>query len=437
MYICFTKKKRLKNIKILLKGFLSRAGSYLFLATIIARISNFLAHLIVLYFISKNRLGVIIYAYSFIMFLLPLSGLGIQQSLIRYGARLSSDKKKNELFKYVFKKGLQLNILFIILLIPFAYFYPFKFETARFYFLILTLSLIPHFLVLLIKIYFRLFYKNKIYAKLEISQSILFLILVIISTYFYKENGYVFAIITTPLLIFIYYFARYIKLDKIQIKKPNFINLSFWKYGFFAGLSYVATIFLFEIDKILIGNILQDPTKVTIYGYVALIPMSLLFLPRVLITADFVYVTENITNKKYIYNYIKTYISLFLFISIAILLVTGVFSKYILLFLFGKDFTNYTTPFLVLTFGISGILILRGLFGNLLSAIGKAELNFIIVLTAIVINIISNYYFIAKYGVLGAAITSAFLMWFTGILSCLLFFIYYHKMLKEKSIFTS
>ncbi len=437
MYICFTKRKRLKNIKNLLNGFLSRAGSYIFLATIIARVSNFLVHLIVLYFIPKDRLGIVIYAYSFIAFLLPISGLGIQQSLVRYGARLSSDKEKKELFKYVLKKGLQLNLLFVFLLIPFAYLYPFKFETARFYFLILTLSLIPHFLLLLIKIYFRLFYKNKIYAKLEISYSIVFLVLTVISTYFFRENGYVFAIIISPLLIFSYYFYRFVKLEQTKIIKPSFVNWSFWKYGFFAGLSYVATVFLFEIDKILIGNLLQNPTKVTIYGYVALIPMSLLFLPRVLMTADFVYVTENITDKKYILNYIKTYISIFSFISLGILLINGIFSKYILFFLFGEAFTNYTSTFLVLTFGVTGILILRGLFGNLLSAIGKAELNFIIALIAIVINIFSNYYFIPKFGILGAAITSAILMWFTGILSCLLFFIYYRKMLKEKSTFTS
>ena len=76
---------------------------------------------------------------------------------------------------------------------------------------------------------------------------------------------------------------------------------------------------------------------------------------------------------------------------------------------------------------ISGILILRGLFGNLLSSIGKSHINFVIILIAIGLNIILNYYLIPIYEIFGAAITSAILMWFTGIICMLFFFYYYNK----------
>jgi O-antigen/teichoic acid export membrane protein len=425
----------LKNIKKLINGFLNRAGSWIFAATIIARISNFLVHLIVLYFIPKDRLGIVIYAYSFIAFLLPISGLGIQQSLVRYGALLQTKAEKQQLFQYVLHKGLKINIFFLLLLIPLSYWYPFKFEQARLYFLLLAFSLLTHFLFLLLKIYFRLFYMNKLYAQSEIIFAFLFLFLTVILSYFLKEIGYIIAIITTPLIVFLIYYFRYISIKWQSILKPNYVNRSFWRYGFFAGLAYVATILLFDIDNILIGNILKDPDKVTIYKYISLIPMSLLFLPRVLMTADFVYITENISDKKYILNYIKTYLLLFTIISILIFVFSVLFGKNLLFFLFGKEFVAFFTTFLTLIFGISGILIFRGLFGNLLSAIGKANLNFFIAIIAIVINIFSNKYFIPKYGILGASITSAILMWFTGVLSCILFFIYYRKMLK-KSTFT-
>jgi O-antigen/teichoic acid export membrane protein len=77
--------------------------------------------------------------------------------------------------------------------------------------------------------------------------------------------------------------------------------------------------------------------------------------------------------------------------------------------------------------GIVGIYIFRGLFGNLLSSIGKIELNYYIISIAIVINVISNYYLIPLYGIKGAAITSAILMWFTGILSWLSFLYFFRK----------
>ena len=84
-----------------------------------------------------------------------------------------------------------------------------------------------------------------------------------------------------------------------------------------------------------------------------------------------------------------------------------------------------------LILGITGIYIFRGLFGNLLSSIGKIELNYYIISIAIIINIISNYYLIPKYGIKGAAITSAILMWFTGILSWLSFVYFYRKLRHE------
>ena len=426
----------MKNIKNLINGFLSRAGSWIFTATIIARLSSFLVQIIVLYFIPKNKLGMVIYAFSFVSFLLPISGLGIQQSLVRYGARLKSETEKKQLFLYVLRKGILLNFLFLLLLLPFAYWYPFKFSQARVYFLLLSLSLLSHFLFGVVKIYFRLFYQNKIYAKAEIFYAILFLILATLLSHFFKEIGYITAIIITPFLAFLHYFSKYIPFHSQTIKKPKLVNITFWKYGVFAGLAYVATLLLFEIDNILIGNILKDPSKITLYKYLSLIPMSLLFLPRVLMTADFVYITENLADKKYVFNYIKTYIRIFSVFSLALIIGSFLLDKYILFFLFGKEFMAFHTTFSTLILGISGILIFRGLFGNLLSSIGKANLNFVIAIIAIVINIISNRYFIPKYGILGAAITSASLMWLTGILSCIFFFYYYNKMLK-KANFTS
>ena len=424
----------MKNTKNLINGFLSRAGSWIFSATIIARLSSFLVQLIVLHFIPKNKLGIIIYAFSFVSFLLPISGLGIQQSLVRYGARLKSETEKKQLFLYVLRKGILLNLLFLLLLLPFAYCYPFRFSQARFYFLLLSLSLLSHFLFGVVKIYFRLFYQNKIYAKAEIFYAILFLTLATLLSYFFKEIGYILAIIITPFLSFLYHFLTYIPFRSQAIKKPKFVNIAFWKYGVFAGLAYVAMLLLFEIDNILIGNILHDPSKVTLYRYLSLIPMSLLYLPRILNTADFVYITENINNKKYVFNYIKTYMRIFSVLSLVLIFGSFLLDKYILFFLFGKEFMAFHTTFSTLIIGISGILVFRGLFGNLLSSIGKANLNFVIAVIAIVINIFSNRYFIPKYGILGAAITSASLMWFTGILSCILFFYFYNRMLKKTNL---
>ena len=105
-------------------------------------------------------------------------------------------------------------------------------------------------------------------------------------------------------------------------------NGSFWRYGFFGGLSSVVTQLLIIIDILLIGYLIDDPVAVTNYRYVSIIPFSLLFLPRVFITTDFVSFTEKIRDTRYINNYIKNYMIFFTLISFILL-----FS-----YIFGKDF---------------------------------------------------------------------------------------------------
>ena len=104
-----------------------------------------------------------------------------------------------------------------------------------------------------------------------------------------------------------------------------------------------------------------------------------------------------------------------------------------ILTIFDNNFTQFVDTFLILIFGIVGVYLFRGLFGNLLSSIGKAHVNYYIASLALIINIITNYYLIPKYGIKGAAITSAFLMWLTGIISLILFWSLYKKLLLNKT----
>ena len=100
---------------------------------------------------------------------------------------------------------------------------------------------------------------------------------------------------------------------------------------------------------------------------------------------------------------------------------------------FGEEYINYSDSFLILIFGVTGIFIFRGVYGNLLSSIGKMSVNYYIVSIAILINILSNFYLIPIYGIKGAAVTSSTLMWFTGIASWVCFNYLYKKKTTEKT----
>lgn len=413
-----------------IKNFLNRSGSYVFFATILGRVLSFIASWIALKFIENDALGVVLFAYNIILFVIPISGFGLHQSLIRYGSLAKSSEDKDSILAYVFKKGIIACLVLITIVISISLFINFKFENTLFYIVLLSFTIIPSYLLEIIRAQFRLQHNNKSFAFTEGVQSIILLLSVLVLSYLYKELGYAIALLLTPLLTSIIFFKS-LNINNLIYKKTKVINFQFWKYGFFASLSNVVTQLLFVIDILLIGFILSNTEMVTNYRYVSIIPFSLLFLPRVFIATDFVAFTEKIYEAQYIFKYIKSYVLFFTVVSILVLLFSWLFSVEIL-GLLDKEFTQFSDTFIILMIGICGIFILRGLFGNLLSSIGKAHLNYYIATLALVINICANFYLIPKYGIKGAAITSAILMWFTGLLSYLLFIKLYKKLLLKK-----
>ena len=414
----------MNSLKTYIQSFFQRAGNYIFIATIISRALSFLASWIALQLIDNTKLGEVLYGWNIITFLLPFVGFGLHQSLIRYGA-LGNDNEKKTLLYYVMKNGVFASIFLAFIVTVVALLFPFEFENTGYYIAIFSIAFIPIFLLETIKTQFRLQHKNKTFAYSEIAYSVCFCILIFILSSFYQEKGYVATQILAPTLITILF------INKINIKKPtskkiNIDKIEFWKYGIFGGLSNLTTILLFAIDIILIGSILKNSEVVTTYRYISIIPFSLLFLPRVFMATDFVSFTEKITSKNYIKNYIKNYMLLFSIVSVVLLIFFFFLGKFILN-LFDKSFVSHFDSFMILNLGICGILIFRGLFGNLLSAIGWIKANFYITLIALIINYFSNQYLINLYGIKGASITSAILMWFTGIVSAITFYFGYKK----------
>ena len=390
-----------------------------------------LASWIALQFIDNTSLGGVLFSYNIILFLLPISGLGLPQSFIRFGALNKNKKARNSIFLYVLKYGFISSIGMVLLIIISSFFIPFDFENGQFYMIVLSFLVIPNFLFEIIKAQLRLKNDNKNFAYSEFLYSIIFCLSITIFTYYLKEIGFIIALLLAPILT-ILLFVKKLEIKITKIQELQELNFNFWKYGFFASLSNVVTQLLFIVDILLIGYLIKDAEMVTNYRYISLIPFSLLFLPRVFIHTDFVTFTEKIYNKKYIKEYIKSYMLLFLLVSIVLIVLSFFFGSF-LLRLLDDRFISYTSTFYILIIGVSGILIFRGLFGNLLSSIGKANINYYIASIALIINIISNYYLIPLYGIRGAAITSAILMWTTGITSCIWFVYLYKKLLLKQS----
>ena len=189
-----------------IKNLLQRSGNYVFTATILSRLLSFFASWIALQLIPNKELGIVIYAFQVISFIIPIADFGLHQGLIRYAAQLKSKEDKNNLFIYTFKKGIIVSLILITITICASFIIEFEFKETRFYLILLSLAIITHYIFELIKIQYRLHKNNKLYSYAEATYNILLVLFVFVLSYYFQELGYAIALIIVPFvttLIFI------------------------------------------------------------------------------------------------------------------------------------------------------------------------------------------------------------------------------------------
>ena len=194
-----------KTVVNFLFSFSSRSGNYILIASIGSRLLSFLASWIALQIIPNKKLGVVIYAFQFILFISPIASLGLNQGLIRYGAFLKTIEDKNKLFSFVLKKGLLITSIFSLSIILFSFLVNFDTPETSYYLRILSLAFITQFLFEIFQIQLRLQKNNKLFAFTEFTYNIILVTLVFVLSHYLKELGYAIALILTPLLSFLFF----------------------------------------------------------------------------------------------------------------------------------------------------------------------------------------------------------------------------------------
>ena len=413
--------KQAKDIMAFLNDLKNRKGGYIFSAIILSKGLGFLLSIFVINTISTTEFGLVSYAYNIISFVAPFAGFGIFQSLGRYGPLQESQNKKRQLFKFVLTKGILASILLTGIVLAFSSVLTISLPDSHNYLMLISFLIISLFIFEVVKIYFRIHHINKLFAYLEISHSIVLLVLGIILTNLFGGFGYLLSIIISPLIIAIYIIIRYGMIKAIE--KNDYskdYKKSLWSYGFFTSLGGLTSQLIFSIDILTIGYLIHDPKEIAYYKAASLIPFALLFIPNGVMKTDLVKLTQNYQNKAYLKKYVKNYMKLLTLISILLAVLLSLFSEQ-LMSLFGAEYTQAAGLIPVFAIGIIGAFVFRGLFGNLLDAIGWAKTSATISISILAIDIILNYYLIKNYGIIGAAYSTSLLLWIAGIAAFIAF----------------
>lgn len=376
--------------------------------------------------LSPENYGLISYALMIMLTLVPVSGVGMDFVLLRYG---SVTRFKKHLFNDTLKYGLFYSFILVIFVICLSPVISTKHPDSPKYIQYLSIILIFDFILRMVQNLYRITDNNKVFAIVDITRSLVLLFLTITLVYFYDAHGYIFALLLSPLIVCLLFFKKsYLRFRPVH-KSHEFCFKSLHKYGFFISVGSVLSQLQIPLAGILIGQITNNVEDVASYKVASIIPMSLLFIPNLFFKSEFVHLSKNNKDKKIIKEYTINYLKLAVPVSLFICIFSFLFSASFIPLIFSEKYQNVVLTYNILCVGVCGGFVFRQLFGNLTFAAGRPDINVAISILALLISVILISNFVNLYGVDGAAIGTAIMFWFTGLINLIAFYYFIYRRL--------
>ncbi|SFI42065.1 oligosaccharide flippase family protein [Halpernia frigidisoli] len=411
----------MKSLQQFIKDFFTNEGHHVFLSLLIAKICGFLGSLFIIHLLSESDFGRVSIVSSVFFIFLAFSGFGSQQILLRYGSVAQDLEEKNALSSYLFRKGFFYQLLLSVLFFIVSVFYITRYEDIFFIFLLFNIRLIGSYFLIHIQCEFRISGKNKDFATVSNAVNILGLILLFVLSKYFGLNGYLFAIAFTP-FVSLFWLKKSPK--SITLKSFRFKKKELWNFGILAGGSALLSDMLFSADVLLLSFLMTE-TAVANYKVAILIPSNITFLAATFMQTDYSLLAKNSKNKSFLKNYILNFYKIFVPVSAVIFLVGFIFKTKIISFFFSEKYSGNEMVFAVLLAGFSLNMLLRNLYGTLISAVGLMKFNTFISLLNIIFLVIFAFIFVNKLGILGMAVSLSLSMFLSGILFLISFHLYW------------
>lgn len=411
----------MKSLIIFLSDFFKNKGHYVFVSLLVAKICGFVGSLFIIRILPENEFGIVSIVASIFFVFLSFSGLGSQQILLRYGSVTQDLAEKEALSTYLLRKGFIYQLILSSVFLCVSLLYITTYQNIFYIFLFFTIRLFGCYFLIFIQSELRISGNNKGFSTLSNVVNIFGLIFLIILSHYFGLKGYLVAIAFTPFISLFWINKEYYT---SVTKGFSFGKKEIWNYGILAAGCDFLSDMLFSAD-ILILSFLMNESAVASYKVALLIPSNIVFLSATLMQSDYPKLTKHWKDKKFLKNYILNYYKIFLPVSIIIFFGGYLFKTQILSLFFGLKYQGNEIVFTVFLAVFSINMLLRNLYGNLLSAMGLMKFSTYISALNITLLVIFAFVFVGKLGILGMAISLSLSMLICGLIMLFGFYKYW------------
>lgn len=402
---------------------------HIFTGTFLNKAVTMISSIIVARIVNKESYAYLSYADTIYGYLALFGGLGLSTAILKTCA--GNTKKQNDLayLKYAFKVGSTYEVLITIAVVSICLFSVLPFEEAKKYILVTALYPLMNYILDLMLCYLRAKQQNKRYAWISFFHSGLICLLSIAFVIAIDAIGLIYARYISLLIIgvIVWLLVRNL-LCKSKEERISTVSLSKQEKKTMLSMGValmIANAFSGMMpynESMLIGHIMEDEATLADFRVASLLPQMILLVTQAVNVYYFPIVSEMDNHKV---NVRRKVIHIGLLnlsiVSVAFCIGIAVTPKLITM-LYGEKYTGAISISYMLWIVRSMNAAIRMVPMNMLIAIGKYRFNLLMSILASIIQLISDYYFISKYGVIGIVYGTVCVYFITGILYWIYFF---------------
>ncbi|MDP2452773.1 oligosaccharide flippase family protein [Kaistella sp. SH11-4b] len=404
-----------------MSDFFKNKGHHVFISLLIAKICGFLGSLLIIKILPESEFGTISIVASVFFIFMSFNGFGSNQILLRYGSIVHKDTEKKSLAKYLLRQGFMHQLIISLIFLLVSVFYINKYQDIFFIFVLFTVRLIGYYFLNHIQAEFRVFGNNKAFARVSNFVNIGGVLLLLLFSYFFGLTGYLLAIAATPFLCLLWYKKNHFV---AIIDSINFTEKEIWSFGLHAAGTALLSDALFSADVLML-SFLMNETAVANYKVGLLIPINITFLASTFMQSDYTVLAKNSKNRMFLKNYIFNYYKIFIPTSLLIFILGYLFKSEIFNLFFDEKYYDNQFIFVIFLATFSFNMLLRNLYGNLLSAVGMMKMNTAISLLNLIMLLSFAFIFVKKFGVVGMAISLSSSLVISGFFLLFSFYLYW------------
>lgn len=399
------------------RGFFS-----IFFGSVIVKMISFCSTLLLPRIIADtSQYGILSIVDNFNSYLILVSGLGLQNSILRFCVIREKYKDKRAVFNFCLNWGTVINGIALVIAVFIIFNTNLGIDGLRKYlFIAVGIPMINYFFDC-ISLFLRADMKNREYARLSVFYTLFYAGFQVIFAIGLKVYG---AILGRYIGLFLTVLIGIVIIKKrtelFNVRASAMTGQQKKEIISFALVGLLANSFSVMMplnEQMVLTAVVKDEVQVAYYRAAYLLPSNLQFIANAVITFVYPYFIKNMDDIQWVWKKTKHTVLALSAIILPIAIILSILSPQVIKIIFGDDYLPAVGMMRMMWIAFSINSIFRMPLGSILGAIGRIKFNAYNAGITAVLHLILDYYFITSKGVHGAAYGLTIAYIFAGILN--------------------